>query len=317
MAHKVFVGIKRPQNSRPKRFAILICILFSVILSVTATPRQIECILNENGLCQFIDVQLTRDDYNFEPISERVNFTGVQFINSSIPILGSDVCDTFPFIQEFRIGNSQLETILPEALENCGEIWLFQAHQNQIKELHWATFRHNTKLEMIYMPSNLLKTIDFRTFRGLKQLNRLDVQSNYLEKFDPEWLKESKNLSSITIYSNELTTFDAESIIELYPKMEIILYDSNLISCVRVEQINVALRAARIEFPALGYRPRYHEVREIDGIDCVPDESWAGAHYRQKAEQQPSSVKLDKWKLDEWKLDLVDGISELLDELNK
>lgn len=327
---KVYMGPRRPPKNvikKSKSYTVSLMVL-SLLLNnfdygttsmVTEGVQELECTVNDNDLCVFADVVLTKDDYSFVPVADKENFTGVQFINSTVQVFGSDICEKFPFIKEIRMGEVGLETILPGALDDCQYLVVFQAHRNRIRNLNWDTFRSNRKLEMIYMPRNQIRTFDSRTFSGLKNLERFDFQSNLIEIFDPVWLKDSINLTSIAIYSNELTELNAEAIIDLFPKLEIILYDENLISCVRVAEINAAFREARIEYPALReVRPRYVEVRKIDDIDCLPDESWTAVRYRQESERKTrdGTTAIDEIDLlQNLKEDIIKEISQMLENL--
>lgn len=122
--------------------------------------------------CLLNTLQLTEDNFRFKPVKQNEELQRTVMIarNSTVPILSSDICDTFPEVQNYEVADVNLHTIQPDAFANCQDFEQF--------------------------PSNMM-------VNQVELTDALEVQ-----KIDDDFFKNQKYLRNIVLFVGILRWFD-------------------------------------------------------------------------------------------------------------
>lgn len=94
------------------------------------------------------------------------------------------ICRQFPNLQRMMITGSGIEEILPESLQNCGNLQELFVHVNKIRTIGADTFVNVPALRVLEVGYNEISRIDAGAFRGTS-LEMLDLYNNWISDFTP------------------------------------------------------------------------------------------------------------------------------------
>lgn len=248
------------------------------------------CKFTFNDYCTFSNVEINRSYPNWIARSEdpkRV-LEKVQFTNSKIEYLTSDLCDSFQDLKEIRLGDVELEEIDDDAFFSCDGLRILKLESNKLKELPDELFLTSSNLTNLNLASNKLTTFNILSLQNCKELISLDLENNYLTTFevDPETVDFLTKLELLNINTNDLSTLNEVSLLEALPALTRIWINQNEFPCSRVQQMMASFRSRSIKVETSQYlRKRYYELEKVEGINCLPDVSWSANIYKKKQEQ--------------------------------
>lgn len=126
---------------------------------------------------------------------------------SFVPILTSDICETFPNLLSFNAKFVSIEEIHADAFEKCSDLQYLDLFSNPIKKLPERTFAGLSKLNQLYLTGAVLPETSEGLFRDMAPLKMLWLMSNKIVSLPAKVFEGLVNLEKIFLYSNELKDF--------------------------------------------------------------------------------------------------------------
>lgn len=237
---------------------------------------EFQCTVGEDGWCRF-NINLLKEQRKFQPSASVPNdqVKQVIFDASTIPVFGSDICETFPNVEGIWLENVEIEEFTVDALKECKKLNWFRLVRNPLTDLPRDIFKYNLKLKIVYIEQSPIKEIKEEWFIHLTELEQVSVAGTNIEYFPLEILRNAADLTRLLMYSNNLIDIDVKLILQQFPILNEVLYRNNLISCSRLQQINDAFRAREVYINTAGdLKVRSYSMGDVDGLDCVQDASW-------------------------------------------
>lgn len=127
-----------------------------------------------------LNVTTSRKHLRLEPKYAIEELNGVNFEDSEVQVLTSDVCDTLPFLTHILATEIGLTMIEEKAFQKC------------------------SKLEFLRLTGNSLTDLPARLFTWNEHLSVLDLSENQLIKVDANLFKDNGNLKVIALSDNRL-----------------------------------------------------------------------------------------------------------------
>jgi Leucine-rich repeat (LRR) protein len=290
-------------------FIIALFLVFSGVVRGSKSEEYPEyrCIpddINEMNKCTFDDVHLNKTHFRFIPfiaklcdkkMCENPDVKRIRFRHSSIQLLGPELCfRVYPSVIELNLSELKLEMILEHALDNCKKISILKLNNNKLVSLPDDVFQHTINLEVLELKNNQLRKLHPDTFVTLTKLEELLLGDNQLTELSCDLFRFKPNLKEFQVESNEIFDLEYEAIIRRLPRLDIINYNNNHLSCKRASKMWKALEAKRITvLDTSERRKRYFPIEIINrNIECLPDISWAAAHYLSEKLEKQQHIEL-------------------------
>lgn len=252
-------------------------VLSNVVKSDRLPPYP--CVEDMRGWCRFSSIRLLQGRYRFQPFTDKANedIRKVAFDDSVIPILASDVCDTFTNLEELWLDNLEIKNIMVNAFKNCKKLRYLRMHQNDVTDLPSDIFKHNRNLKILFIEGNKVRKINSQWFNELSELEEFYFCLTLIDYFPIAALKAATKLKKLVLYSNNLIDLDERLIISQFPQLREIFYNKNEFSCKRAIEMNNTFTTSGIKIMTETWgatRLRSYNTTIIDGIDCLPDDAW-------------------------------------------
>lgn len=277
------------------------------------------CKFNLGGYCTFNGVQLNRSAPHWAAVSEDPTrkVDKVQFTNSRIEFLTSDLCDAFPDLEVVRLGELGLEEVEDDAFFSCDLLKNLRLESNQLKSLPDDLFLSNFNLTTLVLSSNKLTSFNISSLQNCKNLTFLDLENNHLTAFEvpgdaAEYLG---NLQNLDINTNDISYLDEEALLEALPSLGRIWINQNEFACSRVETMLKSFKARNVKVETSLYlRKRFYEVDRVEGINCLPDVSWSANVFKKAKEQETDLRKIVREEVRSVLYDLFQSLMEESEE---
>lgn len=238
---------------------------------VAQNPPTFECIPSGvEGTCIIQNPVTTKSNPNFKishPTPEKIQQVGV--IGGNLAVFTSDICNYFPNLLNLEIGNTGVEVLEENALDNCNlHGWILSGAK--VEEIPLKFFDKNRDIRGIYFVDTPIKKIDPAQFHGLQKLTDVGISMTQIEEFPLESIT-SKQIFWFHAFSNNLKDFPAEEYYNKFPQVAFVGYGDNDISCTRVQEMNDFFKERGIEVFDFNFpKPREEPVEEVGGVICVP-----------------------------------------------
>lgn len=259
---------------------VTIFILEIAFVTPLKTPPIVECeygFIGDELYCYLRNIQVTAKNYKFKPKAQ--NNTVIKNVvveRSTIPVLGTDICETFINLEYLSFGPVDLEDIRADALTRCKNLKTLSVTSNKITDLNKATFKGLEKLETLYLAGNNLLQLDDDLFEDLKALTSLHLYFNRLSEFSTALIRHNVHLTSLFLFSNDFFDFDLDGILDALPDLDVFIFDDNNIRCSKIIKFVNKLSARKIEYEWDGFttKPRSTSRDKMLGISCLEDDDW-------------------------------------------
>lgn len=264
-----------------------------LIATVLAEGPIHKCSSTIRSQCILKNVQVTKDNYHFEPTSDDPSaITQVIITNSSIPLFGEDICRAFPNLAHLEIQSAEMEKINVDAFDECNELASLKIVNQHIQTLDKDVFKNLKKLYTLTLNNVGLKSLHVDTFDSLTQLFSLSLAGNHLYEFSPELLKSLKNVDQLWINSNELSDVDENGLVRALPKLTELYFNDNDLNCHRIASILRVLKEHGVKGVATTVqRKRYYTPQVIDKVQCLTEEQWSNVYYAKVAQEMMQDLK--------------------------
>jgi len=225
-----------------------------------------------------------------------------------IPVLGNDICKTFPNLAHLDIQAAQIQLITADAFHTCENLSSLKIENQRIKSLDKDVFKNLRKLYSLSLNHIGLQSIHEYTFESLTQLWSLSLTGNKLYDFKISLIKNLTEVDQLWINSNEISDFDEVELLEALPKLKEFYFNDNDLSCHRIESILYAMKERGIKgLYKKKQRTRYYKVEKIDKIECLTEEQWSNVYYKKVAQTMTKN-------LEELKRDITSDMVTLKEE---
>lgn len=269
---------------------ILVC-LSALGLTAAVPLQKVDCsyrIIGDDIYCFLRDLQLTTRNYRFIPWSE--NITAVRNVvieRSTIPILSSDICDTFENLQYLNFYPSDIEVIKPGALKKCVNLRFLSLASQKIAHLDKDTFAGLVNLESLYLAGNRLSQLHDDLFVDLKAMTNVHLYVNRLTEFSTALVQKTRRLQHLLLYSNEIFDLEMSGLLDDLPALQSFSFDDNNLRCDRLPEVLAELKERNItsEINRSLIR-RTFGFSKFDNYICLKDETWRAQYQKHLIEQQ-------------------------------
>lgn len=273
----------------------------------------VECLMGGDTHCTLDNVKLsglTKIEI-IAPKPEEI--LSVVFLNSEIESLSSVICETFPNLVYLDAENTGLHEVQKDAFESCTKLESLNLGNNKLEHVANEQFNKLTHLKYLYLNGNHLRMVNDKQFEGLSELLFLYLHNNQIRHFPASALKSLDKLIVLSFHTNDLADIDAEGFVSTVPKLRVIEFNNNPISCVRLETMFQLFNAASYDLMQdEDPRDRFYHTIEINGFKCLEDVEWTGAYYR-SLNLQPQEVA--KTEQEHEMKELTDEVKELEHEI--
>lgn len=260
---------------------------FILINSSAANTDEVQTYTCDNGpnllwMCSLEKIKLTKDNSNFKPVSKNGTLiTSVYITDSSIPILGEDICTEFPKTEHIWLNNIGVEQVQTASFKKCKNLKRVFINQNPLRQLTIDTFRYNTDLQLIDLAHNQLREVPRDLFYYNTKLEHLSLFDNLLRDFSFDTVKRCKELASINVASNDLSDLNEVTLLDNLPKLRDISYNDNELNCGRILEINRAFDDAKVTVRTVhAEKVRFYPYLEVQDIKCLSDSDWLSVYQR-------------------------------------
>lgn len=216
---------------------VLLLLIYFLSLTINTVPPSYHCQLSY-GYCTLTGITVTKERPEFT-----INFSSshpieaIQIEDSFIPLLTSQICDTFPDIVTLNLNNVGIEVIEKDALKKCTSLKGFQSWNNPLQTLDTHTFNHTVELRHLSITNSSIKELPEHVFDHLRQLRHLSLVNNHLSFDNPLVYKNLNKLEVLELYSNELLDLDDQAFVTYLPNLKKIYLNDNDFLCDRLVQI--------------------------------------------------------------------------------
>lgn len=261
-------------------------LLYFFLISFSITYGAINCRLNSRNWCVFYNISTNNTHSFFEPsYPDRSNVELIAFNYSMIPILTSELCETFPKLRSLALDECFLNQIQDAALSSCTNLVGFDIRDNFVTEINPYLFVNNSKIRRIDFSYNKLKHIDVKMFRSTKNLEILLLINNYLFHFDVVGIPKLEKLRELYLNFNNLLDLDEKVLINRFPKLKRLGLKGNLFECQNLDSMIKVINKSDVKLethlkhPRTRYLP--YKTREINEIVCFDRD----LHYKAIADE--------------------------------
>lgn len=129
--------------------------------------------------------------------------------NSTTPFIIPQIFSTFPFMTDFRVLNSGLETIDLSSSSNVALIWLY-FNQNNISRIESGAFLSQPSVRYLNLVRNEIQELDENAFEGLEAVISLTLIGNHIRQIEPLTFSPLLNATTIDLERNNLTVVSEE-----------------------------------------------------------------------------------------------------------
>lgn len=241
----------------------------------TGQIRQVTCSMSEyNRKCTISGLTLSLKNYTFFPVAYDSNHVNkIEIKSSTVPVLTSDICTTFPKLKNFIAPEQHIEIIEDYAFNNCTELIEINLERNNIHKLGKGVFSNAKQLQRLHILGASLEQFDTDLFSNLTELKQIVYGASGLKELPVVAIKNLKKLQYLYLYSNELSDLDAEGLIENLPNLKTIYINDNNFHCDRLIEIMAAFKAENIIVHDHTYttyiKKRDYVPRKINNIICL------------------------------------------------
>lgn len=237
----------------------------------------IDCVSNEDVMfiynwCIFKGISTTETHPFFEPsYRNRWQVERITFDNSTIPILTSEICETFPNLLHLELRGCSLNRIQDRAL-SCDKLEFFSIEGNVVTEINPNLLWYKPNLKTIDFSNNKLTYIDVKMFESTKNLVHLELSNNNLFHLDIAGIPNLENLRQLYINNNNLLDLDETALVTKFPNLRILGLEGNLFQCQNLETMLKVIGERNIKLePLLIFRRTrllVHSRSAINNVDC-------------------------------------------------
>lgn len=223
-----------------------------------------DCLSGPSGVCRLLNVthKNSNETLSFTTaVPEKVFM--IEISRSSISILTSIFCQSFPGTEIFKLRSASLQKVDHEALILCRNLSSFDVIGNQLRFLNEDTFHVNTHLEYLFLSTNNFRCIHVNLFRGLSVLKELYLSYNKLRYLSPKTFEGLSELRLLSLHSNQLLEFDTLDIVSRLLKINTIHVKYNEFRCSILMEIMQVLDEKNIKYD-----------KTLTKDDCEPDEEY-------------------------------------------
>lgn len=226
--------------------------------------------------CLIENVTLHTRNYKFVPDPSHPSNSEYFVIDlSTVTVLTSDICTTFPEIIVFVARWQGIQIIENYAFTNCTRITDMDLNGNNIHTIGKEIFPTPSKLTLLYMDGS---RINVDLLSKLHEMMILSIGENGLKELPLEAIKNMKYLRQLSVESNELFDLDAEGFIQNFPDLERISINDNNFPCNRLTEIVDAFNVKIFDFYVTRYRRKRDYVAHgrVGPVMCLTQEQ---VHY--------------------------------------
>lgn len=247
---------------------VLLAIILKYVEKVSTTPRY-NCSTNRNHSCALSHIILSRDSPQFIPISHNSSFIlEVSVSLSSIPVLTSDICNTFHNIKTLDLDKNSIEFITNNAFHDCAQLKNLHLENNLIVEIKPSTFKYNTALSNLQIQNNRLSRIENGLFKYTTELRFLNLDRNNLTCISKMVIRSWENIEILSLEHNQLLDVNLEEIVHYMKELKMLKINGNNFYCERLQQIIELKKDSRIFIDLL------QKTTTGDGLDCLERDEW-------------------------------------------
>lgn len=230
--------------------------------------------------------------------------------------LSTDICETYPNLENYHANHLMVEAIEEDAFVPCGDLKIVRLSNNNLKVLAANTFNRNPFLEIIEMYDNEIQEISVDLFKGLVNLKELYLSNNNLVQLPTEAFRDTKQLFKITLNSNPLLDLDVEGLIQYLPSLKAVNIEDTDIKCGKMRTIVHLFSEKKVIF-YIGVdreRGRTFVPAEFRGHKCLSNEQYdRELLLRQKIPETIGKVT----EIHQQMQDLMKNVTKLLSLLKK
>lgn len=181
-------------------------------------------------ICLLNYLQLTETNYRFKPINlgEWPQLTVIISNEyqgySNVPVLSSDLCETFPEIRQYEIAEVNLHTIQADAFVKCLDLESLDIHGNPIKQFPPNMLTNQAELVYIYFHRLKVQKLDDNLFGNLKKLELLEIPYGALTEFSPNIVRPLTSLTHLDLSVNPFGNLDVDGIRNACPSLTYFFY---------------------------------------------------------------------------------------------
>jgi hypothetical protein len=202
-------------------FRILILLLVNQIRQTFGV--NIECRFffrpGDEYFCEFQGISIPREAFNSTITISGEHVTGmtngdvisIDFRDSDVPFIVSEVFEVFPNMIFFEVLNSSLTHIQPEAFRHAraGPEWI-KIDENNLTTIPANSFLGLSQLAFLTITRSQVKSIHPNAFLGLNRLTNLYLYENKIKELPPRVFRSLRRLRFLQMNDNKLTRLDGQ-----------------------------------------------------------------------------------------------------------
>lgn len=227
--------------------------------------------------CDLYNIFLENETTRFMPSSRNPKqVIKVTLRSSTIPVLTSDICTTFPNIEKFEVQGVGLKRIDLDAFSGCGNLKEIIIYGNSLGTIHPDTFKWRPLLEVISLWNNKIVEIQPELFRNLTYLKTLNLYGNLLTEAPISVFETLTNLKELRLHHNPIVDLDVNALLNVLPNLkEVALQDTDM-ECDRLKEVIGIFRGAGVAVSTSTWtvRSRSYTVTAVDGFRCLTSEQY-------------------------------------------
>lgn len=266
---------------------LLTSVLFMLNFSIISTVKY-DCQLDtdNNEICYIPRLQLTKQDFHIEPVTEHPDTIKEVKLHGHVPILGRGICDSLPNLDTFYADEVAMEEIQEDAFEGCKTLEKIEMTNNNFTKLGRNSLKGLVNLGILNLHGGNIPEIDL-DLTSLKNLHTISLTLMNISIFSADTLREQDDLRMLVLCSNNLFDLDVERILSSAPKLEDIYLGENNFKCSRLREMLSVLKARNVRAVTRPFpKERNYCPEKVDGIECLSEEQWEEEVAKLSAELQ-------------------------------
>uniref|UniRef100_A0A336LW35 CSON003032 protein n=1 Tax=Culicoides sonorensis TaxID=179676 RepID=A0A336LW35_CULSO len=156
--------------------------------------------------CVLRDLNLNSSNKHFKLLTnQNFNiFRNVEFSNSKLEVLTSDICDSLSNLHVFFASNLGILVVEENALKNCKKLQRISFNNNSLTQLPSTLFEDNSELTQVDLSENQLNEIDKNLFKNNDKLERVILTNNNFTYVPPTLFEKNSELLHVLLLGNPI-----------------------------------------------------------------------------------------------------------------